>query len=64
MLSDREYELHGCNFVYNNEHEDPGVLATEDGIHPKREVLQEREAGHTLYTGHERIWAPTEIDMV
>ena len=27
MLGDRESELHGCNFVHNNEHEDPGALA-------------------------------------
>ena len=64
MSGDRGYELHGCNFVHNNEQEAPERIATEDGIHVKSETLQEREAGHTIYTRHERIWAPTEPDMV
>ena len=64
MSDDRGYELRGCNFVHNNEREGPEGMATEDGIHVKSETLQEREAGHTIYTGHERIWAPTETDMV
>ena len=64
ISGDRGYELSGCNFVHNIEREGSGGLATEDGIHVKSEILQDREAGHTLYTGHERIWAPTETDIV
>ena len=64
MSGDRGYELHGCNFVHNNGLEDPGGIATEDGIPVKSETLRQCEPGHTIYTGHERVWAPTETDMV
>ena len=64
LSGDRGYELHGCNFVHNNERKGPEGIATEAGIHLKSETLGEREAGHTIYTGHERTWAPTETDMV
>ena len=68
IASDRGYELHDRNFSENFIVEGPGGFATDNGIHLKSEVLQERAAGDELNQGEVCIWAPitavTEADMV
>ncbi|KAL9136955.1 MAG: hypothetical protein Q9175_001835 [Cornicularia normoerica] len=68
IASDRGYELHDGNFFQKFIGEGPRGFATEDGIHLKSEILQERAVGDELYQGDKRksasVTAATEADMV
>lgn len=65
---DGAYQMRNRNFFQTLVKEGPEGFATEDDIHLKNEIFQERTAGDELYPGDKRKWEPntavTEADMV